>query len=93
MTTEKHNYTLDFDSERFPVWYIDTDETVAYHLYPNCSHIDHRRLPSLSKASIPSIQASNANSFKEWEERLISNRHMCKHCLNRVKKDWWEANF
>lgn len=93
MSNKKHDYTPDFDSERFPVWYIDTDQTIAYHLYPDCSHIDHKSLREFSKATILSLQASNAETLEDWKSQIRSNRHMCKHCVNQLMDDWRRSHF
>jgi len=86
--TEEINYEPDFTADKIPVWFIETEGTIAYHLYPECGHINQRSKYDISKTM---INFQGMDSFQDWKEQLRSNRHMCQHCLNRFTSDWMKA--
>lgn len=82
------DYKPDFEAERIPIWYINSDGTIAYHLYPDCGHTDQHSERELAQTTIP-FQSEEGGSFEEWKKQVKSDRHMCGHCLSRFKKDWF----
>lgn len=85
----RNSYTPNLEANELPVWYLDTDGTIAYHLYPNCGYITHRPEGYLS-LSLIEWKSSDASSFEEWQEIIKGDRHMCKSCLSRFQRDYWE---
>lgn len=81
------NYQPDFEADRIPAWFIDSEETIAYHLYPNCGYINQHSERGLSKTTVP-WRASKCEGLTEWKKQIKSNRHMCSHCISRFEKDW-----
>ena len=87
---EQSDYTPNFEAKQIPVWFLDTEGTTAYHLYPDCGHINQHSEYALSK-SLVEWQSSDFEYFTDWVEQIKGNRHMCKHCVSQFKRDWHQT--
>ncbi|WP_440769348.1 hypothetical protein [Natronorubrum sp. DTA28] len=85
----RDGYQPNFEAEELPVWYINTEGTIAYHLYPDCGHTKEHSDRELSQRSIP-FQSEDVDSLEEWKKKVEGGRHMCSHCLSRFEDDWFK---